>query len=226
MNRSARLGGWSMVVAAIAFTAVFTWLAVHFDYPDVLDGPASLVLPRLLAMGDDGRAVWALYAMLPLLLLPAGIGAHALLREHAPGAARGALVTATFAAAVMLMGLMRWPSIHVGLAHAYTGTTDPVLRESISHLFDAFNVYLGNVLGEFVGELMLSAYFACVALGSRGLVGMPRWSTWAGLAAAGMGFVAMWRNLTPLVAGVAELNNGVLPLWMLTLGVLMLRYRR
>ena len=35
--------------------------------PATLDGPADTVLPRLLATGAAGRAVWALYAFLPLL---------------------------------------------------------------------------------------------------------------------------------------------------------------
>jgi hypothetical protein len=223
--RTARIGGWALIAAAIAFSAVFTWLAARFDYPAVLDGSADEVLPRLLALGAAGRAVWFLYGLLPLLLIPAGIGAHALLRRHAPGAARGALVTASVGAVVMLMGLMRWPSIHHGLAVAYAAAEDPAVRAGIGHLFDAMNVFLGNVLGEFVGELMLNGFFLCVAVGSRGLGGMPRWSTWAGAVAAAAGFVGLWRNVTPLVAGVSALDNSILPIWMLTLGVLMARQR-
>ena len=52
-----------------AFLAAF--LAAQFDYPAVLDGNAEAVLPRLLALGNSGRAVWAVYALLPLLLIPA-----------------------------------------------------------------------------------------------------------------------------------------------------------
>jgi hypothetical protein len=47
---------------------------------------ADTVLPRLLATGPSGRAVWALYAFLPLCRLPAGAGAYAALRRFAPGA--------------------------------------------------------------------------------------------------------------------------------------------
>jgi hypothetical protein len=50
-----RAGGLALIVGAIAFMAVFAFLAARFDYPAILDGPASTVLPRLLATGAAGR---------------------------------------------------------------------------------------------------------------------------------------------------------------------------
>ena len=38
-----RAGGLALVVGAIAFMAVFGYLADRFDYPDVLDGRADVV---------------------------------------------------------------------------------------------------------------------------------------------------------------------------------------
>ena len=73
-----RFGGWSLIVGAVAFMAIFAYLASQFDYPDVLDGPAETVLPGLLGTGSTGRAVWAIYAFLPLIWIPAGVGAAAL----------------------------------------------------------------------------------------------------------------------------------------------------
>ena len=79
-DSSIRTGGVALLAAAIGFIAVFTFLAVSFNYPDVLDAPAATALPALLAMGQRGRAVWALYGLLPLLLIPAALGARAMLR--------------------------------------------------------------------------------------------------------------------------------------------------
>ncbi|MBK8002565.1 MAG: hypothetical protein IPK12_01190 [Gemmatimonadetes bacterium] len=64
------MGGLALVLAAVLFIAVFSYLAATFHYPDVLDGPADQVLPNLLALGPTGRAVWALYGLIPLLLIP------------------------------------------------------------------------------------------------------------------------------------------------------------
>ena len=63
-------GGLSFVVGALAFVLVFSYLAAKFDYPNILDGSAAEVLPRLSAGGSTMRTVWAIYAFLPLLLLP------------------------------------------------------------------------------------------------------------------------------------------------------------
>src|SRR5947209_19361698 len=81
-----RVGVLALVFGALAFMAVFSFLAARFDYPAILDGPANTVLPRLLATGTPGRAAWALYAFLPLIWLPAGVGAYCALRRFYPGA--------------------------------------------------------------------------------------------------------------------------------------------
>ena len=68
-------GGLCFVVGALAFVSVFSYLAANFDYPGILDGSASEVLPRLRSGGSTMRAIWALYAFLPLLLVPGAVGA-------------------------------------------------------------------------------------------------------------------------------------------------------
>ncbi len=221
-----KAAGWSLIIAAFSFIGVFSYLAAKFAYPDVLDGAAADVLPALLSMGSEGRAVWAFYALIPLLLLPAGIGAQAALHERTPSLGRAALVLAAFSAAALMLGLLRWPSIHWSLANAYVGTSDEMQRAAITAVFDGLNSYLGNYLGEFIGELTLGAYFLVIAVGTLRSSVLPRWSAYAGGFAAFAGFIAMWRNVTPAVAVVAELNNWVLPLWMLVLGVLFVRAGR
>lgn len=220
-----QVGGWALVVAALSFTAVFSYLASAFGYPAVLDGDAATVLPRLLQLGATGRAVWALYGALPLLLIPAGLGAYAALGEHAPGRMRVAAAFAGFAGLTMMLGLLRWPSVHWSLATAYVGASSEAERQAIAAVFDGLNAYLGNFLGEFVGELALNLFFLLTALASSGTSRMPRWSAPAGVVAAAFGLVAMWRNVTPAVAWVSEIENVLLPVWMIVLGVLLVRSR-
>ena len=105
------VGGISFIVAALAFVAVFGYLAANFDYPKILDGSAADVLPRLRGGGWVMRAVWAVYAFLPLMLLPGAVGAY-----FACPSSRGrmtlALVVSAIGALAMCLGLMRWPSVH------------------------------------------------------------------------------------------------------------------
>lgn len=67
--------GLSFIVAGLAFVSVFSYLAANFNYPGILDDSAAQVLPSLRAGGSVMRAAWAVYAFLPLLLVPGAVGA-------------------------------------------------------------------------------------------------------------------------------------------------------
>ena len=219
-NATIRAGGLSLIVGAIAFMAVFSYLAASFHYPDVLDGSAATVLPALLATGINGRAVWALYAFLPLLFVPAGIGAFQALRQHGEGSMRAATHFASIAAVSMMAGLMRWPSVHWELARAYAGAA-PEQRPLFDAVFLGLNRYLGNYIGEFLGEFTLSLFFLLSAMAM--LRAGQRWIGSLGVLTAVLGMIGMFRNVTDLVAPAAEVNNYLLPLWMIVFGVSLLR---
>ena len=219
-----RAGGLALVLGALAFMAVFAFLAARFDYPAILDGEANTVLPRLLATGSAGRAAWALYAFLPLLWLPAGAGAWLALRRHAPGSMLLGLLWAVVASIAMMLGLMRWPSVHWHLAGLYA-TATPEQQQVLAAVFDGLNTYLGNYIGEFLGELSVSMFFlhsAWTILRSRAA---PAWTGWMGILTAAAGLTGMFRNVTTAVAPVAAVNNYLLPLWMIVFGVVLLRIR-
>jgi hypothetical protein len=204
--------------------AVFGYLAARFDYPAVLDGAAADVLPRLLALGEAGRAVWAVYALLPLLLIPAAIGARAVLGDAAPNGMRAALVFATIGAVSMLLGLARWPSVHWELARAYA-TATPDARGAIDAVFLGLNIYLGNYLGEFVGELALNAFFVLVGFAWLRSAETRRWLGVGGIVVGAIGWASAFRNVTSVVDPVAEVNNYLLPAWLIVLGVALIRRR-
>lgn len=221
------VGGAAMIIATLLFAAVFVQLSRSFGYPEVLDGSAAEVLPRLLSLGPLGRGVWVLYGLIPLLLVPAGLAVQALGRAASPVQARAALVLAVLAAASMTAGLLRWPSLNWQLALAWQ-TASPAAREALAAVFAAGNSYLGTFVGEFLGELFLNAFFALAAwMLARACGGAPRWLRAIGvlgLAASALGAVAMLRNALPGLGAIAELNNAVLPLWMLLLGVALVRH--
>jgi hypothetical protein len=210
-------GGLGLVAGALGFLGVFAYLAARFNYPEVLDGSAADVLPALLATGNAGRAAWAFYAVLPLVWLPAGVGAFEALRSRAAGPMRVAMLFAVVAAVSMMLGLMRWPSVHWELARAWAsaGASERVV---LAATFDGLNRYLGNFLGEFLGELSISVYFVLSGVGLWRHPNAPRFLGWWGVATGILGLVGMWRNVTPAVALVAEVNNYLLPLWMLGFG--------
>lgn len=219
-----RLGGLALIGGALAFMAVFAFLAARFDYPAILDGPAATVLPKLLATGSSGRAVWALYACLPLIWLPAGVGAYVALRRSHPGAMLLALHCATLSAISMILGLMRWPSIHWRLAEQYAEAT-PDQQRVIGVIFDGLNVYLGNYLGEFLGELSFSSFLLLSSWALLRSQATRPWMAGVGLLTGAAGLVGMFRNVTAAVASIAALNNYLLPVGMIVVGVALYRFR-
>ena len=225
-NPVVRVGGVALIVGAIAFMAVFAFLAARFNYPAVLDGRASEVLPSLLATGEMGRTVWAIYSLLPLLWIPAGVGAFHALRAKNEGAMRAGMLFAVVSALAMTLGLMRWPSFHWELAITWS-TADATTRSALDAVFNATNRYLGNYIGEFLGELSLNMFFllAAVAMLRRGS-GFARWTGWLGVVAATIGLVSMFRNTAGFVTPVAEVNNYLLPLWMIVFGIGLIRQRK
>jgi hypothetical protein len=188
----------------------------------VLDGHAAEVLPALLATGDSGRAVWAIYALLPLIWIPAAVGAFHALRAKSEGAMRTAMLFAVVSSLAMILGLMRWPSFHWELARAWTA--DPSARPALDAVFNATNRYLGNFIGEFLGELAISVFFllSAGAMLKQGS-GFARGIGWFGVVASVAGLIAMFRNMLTVVAPVAEVNNYLLPLWMIVFGVSLFR---
>ncbi len=217
-----RFGGICLAGGALAFLGVFSYLAVRFNYPDVLDGPAATVLPSLLTMGQQGRLVWALYALLPLVWLPAGVAAYEALAPVRRGAMRLALLFAIVAAVAMMLGLMRWPSVHWHLAQAFEGAAAPE-QAVIASIFDGLNTYLGNYIGEFLGELSFSLFFLLTSMVWLRGPG-ARWIGWAGVVTAVSGLAGAFRNVTSVVTPFAELNNYLLPAFMIVLGVALLRW--
>jgi hypothetical protein len=221
-----RVGGFSLIIAAVVFVGVFSYLSVRFSYPDVLDGRAADVLPALLATGDIGRAVWAVYALLPLLWIPAAVGAFHALRVDSEGRTRVGMLFALVSSLAMVAGLIRWPSFHWELAKAWRGA-DANARVILETVFDATNLYLGNYVGEFLGECAANVFFLLAASAMiKRTSGFASWVGWFGAVTGVAGLVGMFRNVVAAVAPVAEVNNFLLPLWMIIFGVSLLQYRR
>jgi hypothetical protein len=219
-----RMGGIALIAGAVAFMGVFGYLAVNFNYPAVLDGSASAVLPALLRTGAGGRAVWALYGFLPLIWIPAGVAAYCALRGSRPGAMLLALHCAIVSAISMMLGLLRWPTLHWRLAEAYVvgGANE---QRVLAAIFDGLNLYLGNYLGEFLGELSFSAFFVVSSWALLRSTRAPRAVALLGLTTGILGWVGMFRNVTSLVAPVAQINNYLLPIWMIVFGTILVRWQ-
>jgi hypothetical protein len=83
-------------------------------------------------------------------------------------------------------------------------------------VFTGLNLYLGNYIGQFLGELCLATFFL---LSGLSLLAERRWLGWCGMAFGFLFLVGALRNVLPSVQPAADVNNALLPLWLLVLGV-------
>lgn len=145
------------------------------DGPTICAGGVALIAGAVAFLAVFS-AVWALYGLLPLVWVPAGVGAVHGLRPVREGSTRAAMLFAVVAAISMMLGLLRWPSVHWTLAQAYVAG-DASAQALIAAVFAGLNSYLGNNIGEFLSELSVSLFFllsvlAMVAPRAR----FPPWS--------------------------------------------------
>jgi len=221
-RRIVSIGGWSLIVGAVAFATVFSYRAVNFDYRDILHVAARDVLPRLRDSGEPMRAVWAIYAALPFLFIPGGVGAYLAVRRADEGIMLMALICAFLVAVTMPLGLMRWPSVNWVLAKAYEGA-EIQSQDAIAAVFSGLNLYLGTYIGEFVGEVAMAGFFLLTGVAARSATEISRWFVWGNIVCGVTFLVGAWRNLIGAVAVVAELNNWLIPIWMIAFGVALIR---
>jgi hypothetical protein len=144
-----------LILAAVLANVGFTALGSIFNYPDVLDEPAGKVLA---AFRDNQGAVGAWFSVLALsaaLFAPIAIGVGRLSPKRAM---RIAVPVGIAAAAVQVIGLLRWPILVPG--YAADGNVDA---------FTTASDILGTAVGETLGYLLTAAWtmLVIVALGRR-----------------------------------------------------------
>jgi hypothetical protein len=211
-----RLTPLALSLGAVGFVGVFVLLAAHFGYPDVLDAPAPQVLAALAAAPDTLRVVWAVYALLPLTLILGALGLHHHLRVS-PTAARVVTTAGVLAGGAMSFGLLRWSTLNWSLAHAWSAAT-PEIRPALEALFDAGNLWLGNALGELVGEVALSVWLVGAARAP-----LPRWAARSTVALGVALGIGAFRQVWPSLAVVTELTNLWLPVGLIALAAALVR---
>jgi hypothetical protein len=133
------------------------------------------------------------------------------------------LILQVCAAFCMTLGLARWSTAQWALATAWPGA-DAAQRVNLTATFDALNLFLGNGIGEFVGELALYSSFAAfsLALHRHGV----RWLSLFGAVTAVFGLIGMFRNITPVVQPASDVTNLLLPLYLIAFGAALVRGRR
>ena len=210
-----------IVAAAITTNAAFTALGTIFDYPDVLTQPVDEVLAAFRASQGPVVVWFTVMALSAALFAPIAVGVGRLSTRRSMALA---VPVGIAAAAVQVIGLLRWPLLVPGYA-ADAASPDPVVATAARESFATAHLLLGNVVGETLGYTFTAAWTVLVlaAIGKR-LAG--RWFTVTGVTAA---VLILGGVLSPLdLPGVDTANFAGYVLWsawLLALAVLILRER-
>ena len=219
---NAKLTASLLILAAVLANIGFTALGSIFNYPDVLDEPAGQVLA---AFRDHQTAVSGWFTVLALsaaMLAPIAIGVGRLSSQRAM---RIAVPIGIAAAAVQVIGLLRWPILVPGYASDAASANAGVAASARDSFTTASNV-LGTALGETVGYLLTATWTALVivALGRRYA---GRWFQVLGAVSAVLVLVGVLSPLGLPVIDTANFLGYVLwSVWLITLAVVMLVHER
>jgi hypothetical protein len=220
MNR--KLTASLLILAAVLANVAFTALGSIFNYPDVLDEPAGDVLT---AFRDNQGAVSGWFSVLALsaaLLAPVAIGVG---RLSSTRAMRIAVPIGITAAAVQVIGLLRWPILVPGYASDAAGGNAGVAAAGRDSFTTASDI-LGTAIGETLGYLLTATWtvLVVVALGRR-FAG--RWLQVLGAVSAALVLVGVLSPFGLPVIDTANFLGYVLwSMWLIALAVVLLVHER
>ena len=218
-----RLTALLLILAAVLANVAFTALGSIFNYPDVLDEPAGQVLASF-RVHEGAVSTWfTVLALSAGLLAPVAIGVG---RLSAAPAMRKAVWVGIAAAAVQVVGLLRWPILVPGYA-SDAASGDPTVAAGARDAFRTASDILGTAIGETLGYLLTATWtvLVVVALG-RAFAG--RWFVVLGGVAAGLVLVGVISPLDLPVVDAANFLGYVLwSFWLIAFGVVIfVRERR
>jgi hypothetical protein len=199
-----------LVAGAVLANVAFAALGSVFDYPEVLQRPAAEVLAAFRADQSTIVLLFCVLALAAALLAPGAV----LLGRLIPGpAGRWSARVGVAAAAVQVIGLLRWPLIVPSLGPGGTGT------------FETIHTVLGTVVGETFGYVLTALWTILVARALRHAMA-PRWVPDLGVAAAVLVVAGVGVPLGLPGAGLANFAGYVLwTIWLVALAALLWRGR-
>jgi hypothetical protein len=213
-------GFTSILQGLLIFIPTFV-LGAAINWPDSLDDPASIALPRLLENEGAVRTGYFAYLVYSILF----VVSIALLSELVFGKNAGILMRIVIALAIASalarsIGIIRWLVPMYDLADLWNGATTEEQRYTISATFDALNSY-GGTIGEILGVSIFAALaILLLSIGNLRQKTLPNWFSVFGLISA-VGL--LWTSTEILGVNPGDsaifLGTTIVQLWFLFIGL-------
>ncbi|MFZ4575621.1 MAG: DUF4386 domain-containing protein [Phycisphaerales bacterium] len=212
--------GVLLIAVPAGFMVCFTALQSRFDYPDVLRKPAAEVLTLFAERSGALLPLW--YAMFAsaVLFIPLSVAVAALSRENR-ALSRCLAISGVLAGLVQAIGLSRWVFVVPALAARYVGPATPGERASIETAFEVLNNLVGVGIGEHLGYFFTVTWTLLLAWGMRRT--RPLFALAGGISASAIGAGLLEPFGVPVVGAVNAIGYTAWSIWLVVLGVLLLR---
>jgi len=181
----ARRAGFLSILQGLLLFIPLAVLGGAINWPDSLDDPASVTLPRLLE--NEGAVRFGYFAYLIYSILFAI--SMALLTEVVLGKKGGILIRIIIALAIASalarsIGIVRWLMPNFELANLWEKASSDEQRYALSVTFETLNSY-GGTIGEILGVSLFAAIaILLLSIGNMGEKTLPSWFSVFGLISA------------------------------------------
>jgi len=226
-----RAAGVLLLVAPVWFNVTFMMLARSFDYPDILRRPTDEVLTRFRAGGSRLILQWWAFMLSGIFFLPVAV--------LLPTIVRGGLllpiaaVVGILAAAVQVIGLLRWVYLVPYLARTNAdATASPATREAVRVVFESFHRFLGVGVGEHLGYLFTGVWTVLIGIAMISGTAFAGWLGWVAVVVGASLAVFSTEFLGPHEERGWSLAGKAVPilymswsLWLMVVGLILLLRR-
>ena len=177
-------GFLSIAQGLLIFIPTFV-LGAAINWPDSLDDPASIALPRLLENEGAVRLGYFAYLIYSILFAIS----MALLSDVVFGKNAGILMRIVIALAVASalarsIGIVRWLAPMFDLAQTSQSATSAEQQFAVSTTFEALNSY-GGTIGEVLGVSLFAAIaILLLSIGNLKEKTLPKWFSYFGFVSA------------------------------------------
>ena len=208
-TRTARLTAILLFVEVALINVCFLVLQSVFEFPAILNKPATHVLPLFYKNSSIIIPTYYAFTVSSMLLIPLALLLHRILAPKPSTFMTITTTTGIVAAVFQILGFIRWPFLVPYLATTYVNPqTSEATRQSIEVFYNAFNIYAGHTVGEHLGFLFNAVWgiLLSIAILRSPLFAERRWR-WIGIVGIVLSAGILCNPLQDLSLNFAPVNT-------------------
>jgi hypothetical protein len=224
---SLKFSGFLLIISGLLTGICFELLRQQFSYPDILRMDTAYILQTYQASGTFLPLLWygmtlgSVLLMITALFLKQGLSGFQVKQQH--------LITwlGVLAGLFNTLGFIRWVFLVPALAAAYADpAASQATKEAVVVIFDAFHLYLGFSVGEHLGFMFLAFWGISLSVALYQTNYFPKWLSFLGVVSSTGTFMGILEGMGwTWAADVVAISSSLLIVWIIILGIYLLKFR-